>query len=208
MTPGFSLKFFRDNTESANFVALHTLQAQSSYNFFEAPGFANHVGSGGLSFAEGLLLDKFRTVSSQPGLVGLSDMAMVDERGQNASAVDFPFGVLLQTNPAFTAAFANSTSGDVPSTLSGQPAPSAHLSKVYAIASPAWPPTLTHIGNIFLTSEFRASAYADDGVFFRHIFIQHDWALKPAWKTAFEDPARKRWLDEGYDLYAKYLPPF
>lgn len=72
MTPGYSFKFFRDNVESANFLALWALQSTPSFNFYKHSGFCNHVGSANLSTSEQLLLDKFKTVSQQPGLIALS----------------------------------------------------------------------------------------------------------------------------------------
>jgi hypothetical protein len=52
MAPGFSLKFFRDDVESANTVALWSLSTTPSFNFFEHDGFMNHVGAANLSVVE------------------------------------------------------------------------------------------------------------------------------------------------------------
>jgi hypothetical protein len=40
------------------------------------------------------------------------------------------------------------------------------------------------------------------------VFIEQDWSFEPAWAKAFNDPAKKRWEIENFELYAPYLPPF
>jgi len=208
MTPGLSLKFFRDNVESSNVLALWSLNGMNSFNFFRDGGFMNHVGAGNLSFTEQLLLDKFKTVSSQPGLVGTSDLAMADANGNMTSPAQalFPFGLIFQTNPAYHALFAGSTTGDVGKMFSSTNFTDPHMSKIYAVDSTDWPPTLIYVGDIYLESEWRASKFADQGIFFRHIFSQQDFDLRPSWKKSFEDPTKKRWEVENFELYKPYLP--
>jgi len=210
MAPGLSLKFFRDGVESANTLALWSLQTTPSFNFFEHTGFMNHVGAANLSAVEQLLLDKFKSVSAQPGLIGNSDMAMADASGNRVDPANaqFPFGLIFQTNPSYQSLFAGSTSGDVGAMFSQTNFTDPHMSKVYAVDSPSWPPTIVHIGDIYLESEWRASKFADQGVFYRHVFSQQDFALRPQWGKDFNDPAKKRWQYESFELYRPFLPSF
>jgi hypothetical protein len=47
---------------------------------------------------------------------------------------------------------------------------------------------VTHIADVFLESDFRASKFADQRVFFRHVFAEQDFALRPHWQKIFEEP--------------------
>merc|ERR1711887_164922 len=45
-TPGLGLKFLRDGADSANLVAMYSVDGQESWNFFKND-FTNHIGPGG-----------------------------------------------------------------------------------------------------------------------------------------------------------------
>jgi hypothetical protein len=116
---------------------------------------------------------------------------MADEQGNLWTQPVFPFGLVLQTNPVYQTYFAGSTSPSVGDMFSQFNFTDPHVCKVkkmrashttnkqtnnshrqvYAVESPAWPPTLTHIADIYLESVWRASQFADDGLFFRLIAL-------------------------------------
>ena len=74
--PGAGIKFLRSGTTSGNFVVLHSLAAQSSYNIFDPELYTlyNHI-PGPSNAQEQLLVNKFLQGSKCPTKVGLSDLA-------------------------------------------------------------------------------------------------------------------------------------
>ena len=72
-TPGFGLKFLRDNRPSANLVAMFGVDGQDSWNFFKED-FSNHI-DGPTAIATKLLAKKFATGTPLIQYVGLSDFA-------------------------------------------------------------------------------------------------------------------------------------
>jgi len=81
LAPGMGLKFLRDKMDSANLVAMFSVNGQpDDWNFF-AKDFTTHIGS-----ASGLALDllakKFSTATDYIQVSGLADMASYDEQGQ------------------------------------------------------------------------------------------------------------------------------
>ena len=74
--PGAGIKFLRSGTTSGNFVALHSLSPQSSYDIFDPDMYElyNHI-AGPANMQEHLLVNKFTQGSACPTKVGLSDIA-------------------------------------------------------------------------------------------------------------------------------------
>ena len=74
--PGAGIKFLRSGTTSGNFVALHSLSPQSSYDIFDPDMYElyNHI-AGPANMQEHLLVGKFTQGSACPTKVGLSDIA-------------------------------------------------------------------------------------------------------------------------------------
>lgn len=73
LAPGMGAKFLRDGTDSANFVAMYSVDGQSSLNFFEND-FSNHIPDA-KSKALKPLERHFSFASKYIQTVGLSDMA-------------------------------------------------------------------------------------------------------------------------------------
>ena len=72
-TPGFALKFLRDGMDSANVVAMDSVDGQESWNFF-LRNFSNHIPTPSMAIAP--LAVKFATATKNIGQVGLSNMAL------------------------------------------------------------------------------------------------------------------------------------
>merc|ERR1712018_1108930 len=70
--PGMGLKILRDGMDSANLVAMYSVNGQESWNFFKND-FTNHLGPGGLDLVP--LEIKFSEATNYISEVGLSDWA-------------------------------------------------------------------------------------------------------------------------------------
>lgn len=82
---------------SGNTFAMYSLFGQTSYNLFEHD-LTNHVPQFNVNTAPlsaRLLLDRFRTASAWPTMMGLSDMATYDQFGNKESIVNFPFRLVF-----------------------------------------------------------------------------------------------------------------
>ena len=74
--PGFGLKFLRSGVDSANFVAMFSVDGQDTWNFF-ANSWSNHIPDP-TSISLKPLEMKFATVTDYIQAVGLSDFAKYD----------------------------------------------------------------------------------------------------------------------------------
>jgi hypothetical protein len=172
-TPGAGVKFFRDGKESANFVAMPSLdgQACSMSNFF-AKDFKNHI-SATSAFALKLVAAKFWQASYCPLMVGVSDLAgeggkfpyMLTLRPAKGVDVEIPCGNYSQG----LANFAKLAVGTA-------------LFDVLATPAPNEPPTA--IGQIVLTHALAPSQFGDEQLFFKHQYMEDDFALKEEWLEA------------------------
>merc|ERR1711997_485510 len=92
--PGMGLKFLRDGVDSANLVAMYSVNGQDSWNFFKND-FTNHIGPGGLDLVP--LEIKFSEATNYISEVALSDFARYGESGVQISEPKFPF--MLRFHP-------------------------------------------------------------------------------------------------------------
>merc|ERR1712045_1062801 len=77
--PGMGLKFLRDGVDSANLVAMYSVNGQDSWNFFKND-FTNHIPD--ISFAKKASLGvKFATATRNIRQVGISDWGKYGENG-------------------------------------------------------------------------------------------------------------------------------
>ena len=74
--------------DSANFVAMWSVNGQDSWNFFKND-FTTHIGAAGLELVP--LALKFSEATNYVQQVGLSDMAAFSEDGTPAAATLMPF---------------------------------------------------------------------------------------------------------------------
>ena len=77
-TPGIGVKFLRDGVDSANFVAMYSVDGHDTWNWF-ANSFSNHIPAAGPALIP--LATKFATWTKYVQQVGLSDMASFAENG-------------------------------------------------------------------------------------------------------------------------------
>eukprot|EP01137_Pigoraptor_chileana_P007576 Opistho-2@3570 len=200
--PGLSFKIFRDNVPSANFFAMWQLDGQQDFNFFLNP-LANHVPARpDLPLQVKLLGKKFGTVSQFPGLVGLSDFAAFRQDGTAEAKANFPFALVFQPNSDITERFRDTTEFDIPAQFSRSFAGNEPLYRVFAVPT-VDSTALEYVGDLVLKSKFTGSKFADQQLFFRHVFIEEDFKLRPDWLAAFNEEKSQT---EGAQKYQPYLP--
>eukprot|EP00929_Paragymnodinium_shiwhaense_P060381 TRINITY_DN3015_c0_g1_i1.p1 TRINITY_DN3015_c0_g1~~TRINITY_DN3015_c0_g1_i1.p1 ORF type:complete len:403 (+),score=93.34 TRINITY_DN3015_c0_g1_i1:112-1320(+) len=166
-TPGAAFKFLRDGKESANFVAMPSLdgQACTESNFFSKT-FSNHI-SATDNFGLKLIAAKFWQASYCPLMVGLSDLA---DDGV------FPFQLVLHPLvevdcPCSDYRKCLENMGDI--------SVGTKLFEVFATSAPGEMPK--SIGHITATSKIVPSKFGDEKMFFKHQHMEDDFAIKPEW---------------------------
>ena len=78
IAPGMGVKFLRDGIDSANFVAMYSVDGQSDLNFF-TNDWNTHIAKPGAQLKP--LEARFATVTPWIQTIGLSDMASYDNNG-------------------------------------------------------------------------------------------------------------------------------
>lgn len=97
LTPGFGLKFLRDGVDSANLVAMYSVDGQpGNWNFF-AHDFNNHIASPS-GLAGEVLSAKFATATKYITEVGLKDMGAIDEKGKKEPSPVYPYSIRFSPN--------------------------------------------------------------------------------------------------------------
>jgi len=92
LTPGLGFKFARTGVQSANFVALHSLDLGQSWNFFKYNQ-SNHI-SPPQGATKALAL-KFNQASQCAPQVGISDLARYSQDGTEHNPPNFPFKLFM-----------------------------------------------------------------------------------------------------------------
>jgi len=115
LAPGMGLKFLRDGLDSANLVAMFSVNGQpGDWNFF-ANDFVNHIGA-----AEGVALKalaaKFSTATKYIQEVGLTNYADTDESGNKLADEDVvvPFSLRFEPHSDVKSLFPKELPGSDP----------------------------------------------------------------------------------------------
>jgi len=175
--PGMGLKFLRDGVDSANLVAMYSVNGQDSWNFFKND-WTNHIGPGGLDLVP--LEIKFSEATNYISEVGLSDWAKYGEDGVMISSLSFPF--MLRFHPTGEISFPDEYVNDFLDDLMSIPKGST-LYEIWALDVPTeLGGTETHIADLVLTSDVTTSNWGDKHLFFRHQDMADDVVIKPEWE--------------------------
>ena len=105
--PGISLKFLRDGVDSANLVAMYSINGQSSWNPFKNH-FTNVFTIGRPGIQEKSLAVKFSTLTNNISSVGLMDMASYGEDGQLVAHPKYPFKLIFKPTSEVSSLFPES----------------------------------------------------------------------------------------------------
>ncbi|MGE0614233.1 MAG: hypothetical protein AB7P04_01220 [Bacteriovoracia bacterium] len=179
VAPGLALKVLRDGTPSANISALVSLDGQGKdFNFFAHP-MSNIVPVGG-SFGQKLVHRIFSSVSKYPEELLASDMALVDAHGKQAAAVVAPRQLFFVPGRDLKFSsddhdvrddFAKIPVGTTVYEIHALPAQRAgfdYTGEYTDELAVSFLKESEHIADVVTTSEFLASAFGDDGIFFKH----------------------------------------
>jgi len=207
MTPAISVKALRDGMHSANIIGMHTLDGWGPLNWFQDLMCTHIPENPNLPLHLRLLGEKFKLQSDFPGQLGMSEFAAFTEDGKPVSSPKFPWALVFQPNPALKAKMDGNKDLDVGYVLTKLVAGNEILYKIWAPSGPL-DTNPTYIGYIQLQSTFLESEFSDLTLFFKHTFIEDDFALRKDWETTFRDPKAKRWETEGYARYTQSIKPW
>lgn len=177
VAPGIAFKILRDGTHSANISALVSLEGQDrDFNFFKNP--LSNVVPISSKFGQKLVHNLFGKVTSYPEELEVSDMAMIDAKGEKAKEVKTPRQLFfVPAGPSFS-----SEDHDVREDFLSIPEGTT-VYKLYALSAKyknfdysnyklddvaKFIQDSEHVADIVTTSEFVASEFGDEGIFFRH----------------------------------------
>ena len=166
--PGLSVKFLRDGHDSANFVAMYSVDGQESWDFF-ANDFSNHIPAAGAALLP--LAAKFATYTKYVQQVGLSDFASYGEDGSHDDPV-FPFQLIFRPSGQIhfdASAPSDSKNGcTFTDNLEGIPAGSV-LYHVFALDAPTeLGGTETYIADLATSTNMTTTKWGDENMYFRH----------------------------------------
>jgi len=178
VAPGLALKVLRDGTYSANISALVSLNGQEKdHNFFQHP--MSNIVPIGDGLGQSLVHKIFRKVSKYPEELVASDMAAINSQGEKIKDVVAPRQLFFIPSQGLTFAhdehdvredFMNIPEGTTVYQI--HVAPEKYKDYDYSKYTPedvaAFVKESHHVADIVTTSEFIASAFGDDGMFFRH----------------------------------------
>ena len=184
MTPGMGVKFLRDGVDSANFVAMYSVDGQDSLNFFEHD-WNNHIPDPHDATLIPLEL-RFKTATDYIQTVGLSDMAMYAQDGTEESPV-FPWALRFVPSGdfAFPAETYDTTFLDYLQTIPE----GSTLFNVYAMDQPAELGGQEQlIAQMKTKSTMVTSNWGDEHMFFRHQRMDDDLKYKPEWEPYTPNP--------------------
>jgi len=175
--PGMGLKFLRDGVDSANLVAMYSVDGQESWNFFKND-FSNHIPelSFGLKASLGL---KFSSATRNIRQVGISDWGKHGESGAETANPSFPYRLRFHPtgNISFPDTYARPNTEDLITIPSG-----SVLYQVFALDEPEkLGGKEKRIADLVLTSEMVTSKWGDQHLFIRHQDMAEDLRLRPEW---------------------------
>jgi hypothetical protein len=194
--PGFGIKFLRDQRHSGNTVAMFGVNGQASWNFFKNE-FSNHIPrAGGIALM--LLEKKFSEATPYTSQMGLKDMATYDENGKDYSNnLKFPYKLIFKPTAEANALFTDYWSQNFLPQLESIPV-DLPIYDVLTLASPVSDPV--SIGRLVVKVKFTRSKWGDKSLFFRHGYMDDDFAFHPEWLNPkiLEDPEFKESFKATY----------
>jgi len=193
--PGFGIKFLRDGIHSGNTVAMFGVNGQNSWNFFKNE-FSNHIAKAD-GIALQLLEKKFSEATPFTSQMGLKDMATYGEDGKNYSNnLKFPYKLIFRPTPEATALFPDFWKANFLPQLESIPT-DMEIYELLALESPLSNPV--KIGKFIVRNKFTRSEWGDRYMFFRHGYMDDDYAFHPEWlnPSILQDSAfQKRFLEQ------------
>lgn len=178
VAPGLALKVLRDGDFSTNISALVSLDGQGEeYNFFKFP--MSNIVPIGAAFGQKMVHKIFLSASKYPEELGVHELGEFDAHGVKVTEAVFPRQLFFVPGPGLKfPSEAHDVRKDFAAIPSGtlvyqiHAVPEKYKSFNYADYKPETVQQFLkeseHIADIVTTSEFVASSFGDDGIFFRH----------------------------------------
>ena len=94
------LKFLRDGVDSANTVAMYSVDGQDNWDFF-MHDWSNHIPDMQNAFLDPLA-NKFHEATEYIQSMGLSNMAQWDQNGRAPDEIVFPFKLRFEPQLSFS----------------------------------------------------------------------------------------------------------
>ena len=179
--PSIALKFLRDGVPSANQFGMVSFEGTDSWDWFANPFMSHlpkHTGECGPKTIAKYHAQASRTVY-QTGSLGLAE---VTEDGTEVEDPDFPYFMMFAPTENLPVTDGNSRFFEQ---LDGNAIPAGTtLFDVYAVDEndnprPWTSNSLTKIGEVRTTSNFRQSLWGDEKLFFNHGNLSLDIAARP-----------------------------
>jgi hypothetical protein len=179
VAPGLAFKIFRDGNPSTNISALVSLDGQGDdYNFFKNP--MSNIVPVGESFGQKMVHKIFLSATNYPEELGANEFGEMDVHGNKVATPVSPRQLFFVPGPGLVFSsephelredFAKIAMGTV--IYQVYAAPEKYNSFNYLMEytpenAPSFLKESEHIADIVTTSEFLASQFGDDGIFFRH----------------------------------------
>lgn len=177
LVPGLALKFFVDNHPSVNVMAMPSLEGQDEPNVFAWP-YTTDVAKPSWSFKLWLLENRFASALSyvgqedgNPRSLSLDHLAQWNVKGHEVTNPTAPFSVLLVPSKELHELIQPSCASDFRRCLDNK-GEGLLLFEVFAAHESLNKATL--IGHIIAKSNFLASRFGDETLFFKHPPV-HTW---------------------------------
>jgi hypothetical protein len=187
LAPGMGLKFLRSGADSANLVAMFSVDGQpNDWNFF-SNSFVNHIPAA-TTTAPKALSAKFAGETKYIQEVGLSDMSAIDENGTKVASPVFPFSLRYEPHSDVHTLFPTKLVKPMSYMTQLQTVPAnSRLYKVYAFDKPAQlGGKESLIGTLQLDGSLTQSRWGDDTFYIRHQKMDEDLAIHSNW-TKYTD---------------------
>lgn len=198
--PGFGIKFLRNGIHSGNTVAMFGVNGQASWNFFKNE-FSNHISKAN-GIALQLLEKKFSQATPYTSQMGLKDMATYDQDGNNYSNnLRFPYKLIFRPTNESQSLYPDYWVENFLPQLEKIPV-GLTLYDVLALEGPRTNPV--KIGSLVVKLKFTRSNWGDKNLFFRHGYMDDDFAFHPEWKNSqkmLNDPAFQQAFFEEFGYY-------
>lgn len=181
LKPGMGLKFLRDGVDSANFVAMFSVDGQPSLNIF-ANDWSNHIPTP-TDITLKPLEARFATQTNWIQTVGLSEMASYDQAGNYYATPNMPWKLRFEPTgefmfPATVAEGYTDFMTDLQSIPTG-----SSLFNIYAWDKPEeLGGTEQLIAQLETNSAMNPSNFGDEHLYFRHERMDDDLKLRPEWE--------------------------
>lgn len=180
VAPGLALKVLRDNMYSANISALVSLDGQGDdYDFFRHP--MSNIVPTGEEMGQKLVHAIFKKVSPYPEELSVQDMATMDSAGKKSPQSFFPRQLFfVPSDSVKSSSKKHDVREDFVAIQEGTVVyhiyalSDKHANFKYSNYTPDMAKKFLkdseHVADVVTTSSFVASAFGDDGMFFRHQF--------------------------------------